>query len=528
MNLPMIQTIRYTVSHAVAIPCSRCYGVCWHRSTLRRRSTPSPEARNQVSNTARGLLSLLAIVASLDGCVQIFEVRRETAPVRAMQDAMLAGDLAKLQELAAREPKLIRTRDHKLHQTPLHWASLAGHEDVVAWLLAQAADVEAKDRGGNTPLHEAAYAGRTQVAELLLDGGADANASNDSGYAPLAMAAYNQHLETAKLLVARGAKIDCGPSGTDLIAPFVKYGNKEGVEWALLEGSRVVDERQWASEGGVKVGGENVPGWTAMHWLAKGVSVSKEEALAATLLNGDRLTHERSAKDVQDTKYLEVFRVLVANGATVNPRDQNEETPLHVAAESDNLVVATALLDTGAEIDPRNLFEETPLAMAAKLLYGDIVKLLVARGSDVNARDHVGFTPLIAATSWGSREAGIRQVAEILIAGGVDVNARKPGGGWGRAGNDGLTALQQAAEFGFTSVVDLLIRNGANVNMAFADGRTPLYWAARNGHRDVVALLIEHRANVNAEAKGRTALQAARESGHNGIIEMLLAHGATK
>lgn len=462
----------------------------------RRRSTPSPEARDQVNNTATRLVSLVVIAASLGGCATPFEDSSETAAVIAMHNATLAGDLAKLQELAATDPNVIRARDRKLHQTPLHWASSTRHQEVVAWLLAQAVDVDAKDRVGTTPLHIAASTGRTQIAGYLLDRGADVNASTDYGYAPLAMAAYNQHLETAKLLVARGAKIDCGPSGMELIAGFAKYGNKEGVEWALSEGARITGKRKWAfsrpKDG--RVGGEGVPGWTALHWLAKGVSVSKEEALAANLFHGDRLAQERSAKDVQDANYLEVFRVLVANRAAVNARDQNTETPLHVATDSDNFVVAKALLDAGAEIDPRNLYEWTPLYMAAKSLRVDIVRLLVARGADVNARDHVGFTSLITATRWGSREAGVRQVVEIIIAGGADVNAKKPGGGWGPAGNDGLTALQQAAENGFTSVVDLLIRAGADVNMTFADGRTPLYWATKNGHRDIVELLIAHGA----------------------------------
>ncbi len=489
-----------------------------------------------MSNSAKGLVSLVVIATSLGGCVMLYSDRPETASVIEARKAALAGNLAKLQELAAHKPGMIRIRDHERHQTPLHWASGAGHQDVVAWLLAQDLDVQVKDRFGTTPLHLAAAEGQTQVVGYLLERGADVNASDDYGYTPLANAAYNQHLEAAKLLVARGAKVDCGPSGMDLITAFVKYGNKEGVEWALSQGARMTGTREWAFSEGVsktdpdhtpiRVGGDNVPGWTAMHWLAKGVSISKEEALAANLSHGDRFAQERSVKDVQDAKYLEVFRVLRANGAAVDARDRNKETALYIATESENLVIATALLDAGAEIDPRNLYESTPLIDAAKSLRVDIVRLLVARGADVNAADYRGGTPLISATIWGSNEAGIRQVAEILIAAGVDVNARRPGGGRGRAGNDGSSALQQAAESGYTAVVDLLIRNGANVNDAFADGRTLLYWAARNGHRDVVALLIAHGANVNAEAMGRTALQAARKYGNKEIVDMLLAHGA--
>jgi hypothetical protein len=155
-----------------------------------------------------------------------------------------------------------------------------------------------------------------------------------------------------------------------------------------------------------------------------------------------------------------------------------------------------------------------------------MVRLLVARGAELDAKDDAGFTPLVTATRWGKGEARVREMVESLVVGGADVNARTPGGGWGPAGSDGLTALQQAAENGYLTVVELLVEHGADVNLEFKDGRTPLYWAASNGHRGVVASLLAHGANVNARAKGRSALGAARERGHREIIDLLLERGA--
>lgn len=467
----------------------------------------------RVSSAILRLMAFVVIATALGGCSTLVEDRSTPAPVIAMHDAASAGDLAKCKQLAALDPELIRTTDGGLRQTPLHRASVAGHPDVVAWLLARGVEVDAKDRFGSTPLFGAAFAGQAQVAGTLLDHGADVNASDDDGYAPLDLAAFQQHLETAKLLVARGAKVNGGPSGMEPIFQFARYGNQEGVEWTLSLGARIATKNL-------------LNGWTAMHWLAKGASESKEEALTANLFHDNRLAEERSAKDVEDAKYLGVFRVLVANGAAVDALGDRKDAPLHLAVEADNLVIATALLDADAKIDPKDLDEQTPLAQAAGSMRVDMVKLLVARGADVNTRDHAGFTPLITATRWGEGEAAILEVVETLIAGGADVNAKKPGGGWGPAGDDGLTALQQAAESGHASVVELLLRSGADVNKGFVDGRTPLYWAAKNGHGDVVASLIAHGANVNAEAKGRTALGVAREGGNKEIIDMLLAHGA--
>ncbi len=473
-----------------------------------------PRFAVRVCKATTGLVALVVIMLGLVGCAMPGGHRPTPAPVLAMNDAVEAGDLAKCKQLVALDPELIRTPDGSLRQTPLHRASFTGQPEVVAWLLAHSVEVDARDRFGSTPLSGAAFGGHTRIAETLLDHGADVNASDEDGYAPLDLAASQQHLETAKSLVARGASIAGGPSGMDPIFCFAKAANRDGVEWTLSRGARIATD-------------DMLNGWTAMHWLAKGPSLSREEALALRLSGDDPRAEERSARELEDARYAGVVRVLVEHGADVDALgDSKDQVPLHLAASADNLAIATALLDAGARIDPRDEDGKTPLALAADLVHGEMVELLVVRGADVDTKDRAGFTPLITATRWGEGEAAIREVVEALIAGGADVNARTPGGGWGPAGHDGHTALQQAAEFGHPSVVELLLRSGADANMGFADGRTPLYWAAKNGHADVVTSLVANGADVNAEAKGRTALGAARDGKHGEIVAMLLAHGA--
>jgi ankyrin repeat protein len=51
--------------------------------------------------------------------------------------------------------------------TPLHFAALVGHKDVAELLLANRADVNAKTVDGETPLHWAAAVGDKDVVELL-------------------------------------------------------------------------------------------------------------------------------------------------------------------------------------------------------------------------------------------------------------------------------------------------------------------------------------------------------------------------
>lgn len=49
---------------------------------------------------------------------------------------------------------------------------------------------------------------------------------------------------------------------------------------------------------------------------------------------------------------------------------------------------------------------------------------------------------------------------------------------------------------GFDKNADLLIKNGADVNLANKNGATPLDIAAFNGHVDFVELLLKNGANV--------------------------------
>ena len=73
-------------------------------------------------------------------------------------------------------------------------------------VLAQGADVNAKDTQGVTPLMYAAWVGSTDAMRALLDRGADPNLTNSSGSTALMMAVTE--LPKVQLLVARGAKVN--------------------------------------------------------------------------------------------------------------------------------------------------------------------------------------------------------------------------------------------------------------------------------------------------------------------------------
>lgn len=57
--------------------------------------------------------------------------------------------------------------------------------------------------------------------------------------------------------------------------------------------------------------------------------------------------------------------------------------------------------------------------------------------------------------------------------------------------------MQVVAAYGFSEVVNILIKKGAIIDLPNNYGWTPLMQAARNGYTSTVALLLKLKAKVN-------------------------------
>ena len=92
-------------------------------------------------------------------------------------------------------------------RTPLMLASRDGNTPVVKLLIANGADVNAKDttQTKDTALMLATQAGKQNVAELLLNAGAMVDAKSRLGWTALMIASDRRFQELVKLLIIRGA-----------------------------------------------------------------------------------------------------------------------------------------------------------------------------------------------------------------------------------------------------------------------------------------------------------------------------------
>jgi ankyrin repeat protein len=87
-------------------------------------------------------------------------------------------------------------------------------------------------------------------------------------------------------------------------------------------------------------------------------------------------------------------RDLLARGADVNVRDEDERTPLHQAVLGNSVGLVGLLIESGADINARDTQGFTPLHFAAEEHAPELVRILVGKGADVNARDEDGGSVL--------------------------------------------------------------------------------------------------------------------------------------
>jgi len=126
-----------------------------------------------------------------------------------LPEAAAAGILARVRELI--EKNLAQANSFSPDGFPVvALAAFLGHLEVVEYLVAHGADVNAAATNGSgyNALTGAVTSGHTAVVQWLLEHSANPNYRYSAGYSPLLTAAANGRLDIAKLLLAHGADRD--------------------------------------------------------------------------------------------------------------------------------------------------------------------------------------------------------------------------------------------------------------------------------------------------------------------------------
>ena len=162
-------------------------------------------------------------------------------------------------------------------------------------------------------------------------------------------------------------------------------------------------------------------------------------------------------------------------------------------------------------LDPKEIDQtledgKTALMLACKIGHPMTAKLLLEAKADPTLRElrdkgADGFSPIMHAALFGHVEC----VATVLRHVGQDKAMHQALLREHNANH--FTALHLAALHGQRRVVQLLLRERAEVDSPNAQGETPLHVSSKNGHAQAVCALLASGASVNqTDKRGRAAL----------------------
>ena len=185
---------------------------------------------------------------------------------------------------------------------------------------------------------------------------------------------------------------------------------------------------------------------------------------------------------------------------------------LHQDIENDNLEKLRRHIDQGANLSERDDDGQTPLHLALLLEKREIAGELIRRDANINARMRDGSTPLSLAV-----KKNFADITELLLERKAIIDFH----------SSGPSPLFDAIRTKNRKMFERLIRGGAQTNRRDYDEQSPLFVASARGHLALVQRLHELGADINAALPDkRTPIHAALGSKHMAVAEWLYAHGA--
>ena len=394
--------------------------------------------------------------------------------------------------------------------TALYWAASSGNTSITQLLLdhEDATGLTPHPPGNNAVLRRAAEVGQVETVRLMLEhGSVDVNGKNELKETALGLAAGKGHAAVVRLLLEYGAdpEDNCRESSPLMLA--AKENHVETVKILCTE-----------AKANVNTG--FIYGRSALGFAAKssGSSEAREKLAKCLLEHGadpDRYdeTSNASSPLCEAVRFESSVSMLLAHGADPFPSKGQAYSPVEEAARFGYESTVKLLLQSKVK-DPviRSRQLEKALILASIGGHRDVILTLLEAGVDINCRGYQGKTPLLSAVDKEQVSS-----TRLLIRQGADQDV---------ADDNGTLSLFLAAQRGLDPIVgELTRRDGAKKSdVRNAQGETPLCLAAAKGHEKVCRVLLERGADPEFTNKyGDTAMDLAVEKGHNKIIDLLNA-----
>ena len=328
-----------------------------------------------------------------------------------------------------------------------------GGIDFVSSLINKdGADVNAKDLAGNAPIHHAVMQGMVSMVKLLLDNHADINITNIIGMSAIMIAVDYGHDEIVKVLCAKKARLDNQhyDIGDSIIhraswnghCAIVKILLEEGlnprIKWDALDSLHAASHEGW-------------PDVVEFLLESKAVAVNSQ---SDTLLTSLHIASIRG--------HLDVAKVLIKFGASIEAYDNDRNTALHHAIMHGHPDVVKFLLESGANANTPNRFLDTMIHSSVLLRDSSVLDLLCKHGVDIETRGEMTHeTPLIFAAKLGNEVALL-----YLIQKNANVNAQDA---------NGNTALHYSIAFQNPWSVKALLESSASIYLQNSHKHSALF-----------------------------------------------------
>jgi serine/threonine protein kinase len=220
---------------------------------------------------------------------------------------------------------------------------------------------------------------------------------------------------------------------------------------------------------------------------------------------------------------LKIAQQLTAAKVDLNAMNNNGDTALHIAIQSSNFAVAEYLLNHKINSNIWNTQGQTPLTTAVIRRNSEMTKLLLLNGVDINRVNQNGNTPLIEAMK-------ISDFSDWL----EEFNSH------GKLSVDKIDKTRSSAS-NTGEIASILLRKGANSNLADRDGNTALHFLGKftnfsssecvRKNQDSLSiklldLLVRHHANPHSvNNNGDTALHIAARQDSVQLMRRMIGYG---